>query len=106
MITINYEFRVPPSTPYSTIAWYMHWETITGETGEEIQAKASARCKALQAIDYMAVGLHNRKADWEAAFGPPDDPRSANYADTWDPRPPPTRDWRAWLSKFNPLAHR
>jgi hypothetical protein len=63
-IGINYEFRVPGIT-----ASYTRFERIQGSDGDQIRERAEAFAKALGAVDFITVGLHNVKADWEAAFG-------------------------------------
>jgi hypothetical protein len=80
VIKITYEFDLPGS---GSIGWYKHWITVSGETVEDIKQRASSEAMRLNALRYMAIGLQNRKADWEAAFGAPVDSRYANYADTF-----------------------
>lgn len=107
MISILYEFKVPPPREkFSTLGWYIETHRIYGETGAEIQERAKELAVSLGCSDYMAAGIHNSKADWEAAFGPSTDP-DYTFADTFDPQPPPsTSTWQKWLHKFHPFAKR
>ncbi len=73
MLTIYYECMYGPRDCAIT-AWYSKVIEARGMTGEEVRADAQRQCDALGGFNLIAVGLMNRRADWEAAFGPTDMP--------------------------------
>lgn len=68
MLTINYEAWV-----FGPTAKHRVYIQAQGTTPEEVKADAERQRVAIRAEDLMAVGLHNREADWIAVFG-------ANYS--------------------------
>lgn len=79
MLTITYECQtVPNDTP--TTVYYRGFFTARGATPEEVFADRDRHIARLHAFNVMAIGLHNRRRDWEAVFGPePDMPNTAFY---------------------------
>jgi hypothetical protein len=102
-IGINYEFRVPGIT-----ASYTRFERIRGSDREELNKRAEAFAKAIGAVDFIAVGLHNVKADWEAAFGEVEkDKYPCGFADSFPQAPiiqsavfPRPGDKFGWWQRF------
>lgn len=78
MISIRYEYMYGPKDCAITV-WYRGQLVATGNTGAEVQADAERQCALRDGFNLQAIGLNNRRSDWEAAFGPSDLPDTAFY---------------------------
>lgn len=81
MITINYQaFSQGPT------AKHLIYIRATGTTPEDVKTDALQQADAIGATELVAVGLHNREADWVAAFGSGHSP-DCRFADSPQVRP-------------------
>ncbi len=82
MYQINWECQAPPSIEPGHYTFTQRVSIVTfGTTREEHEQQANKKVAAIHGFDLMAVGLHNRRVDWEAVFGPSSIPDHC-FADT------------------------
>ena len=67
MVEITFEGRVPCG-PYEVLTCF----TIAATNKEDLMKSATERANDLGIKEFLAVGLHNKRADWEKLFGPSD----------------------------------
>jgi hypothetical protein len=90
-ITIRYDYITMGCT-----ASYRESRDITGSDSDQVKERAAAMAKAIGAVDFEAVGIHNLKSEWEKMFGLTDDSKGYVFADTVFPSDTVTKKPKFW----------